>query len=145
MGLFDGIRSKIQPVFDAQKAIMTIVVSAIRADGAISEEEVRRLHSMCARSPVFSQNTVEQDDRLIDFAVDVGDQFGDDCLRLAAEALEPALRQTAFAFATEMVLADGIVGDEEETYMAALAGILGLNENLARAIIEVTLIRARAA
>lgn len=144
MGLFDGLKNKTQPQFNTQKAVMTIVVSAVAADGNASDEEISRLRSMCARSPVFSANTREQDDAVIDFAVNVISQMDTaSLLNAAAGALTPELKETAFAFAVEMVLADGMVGADEEAFISQLADALGIDEDLGRAVIQVTLIRAR--
>jgi len=143
MGLFDGFKTKTQPVFTAQKAVMTIVIAAIKADGNVSDEEVGRLRSMCARSPLFSANSKEEDDAVIDFALNVSDQLGTDAVKKAAEALTPELKETAFAFATEIVLADSMVGEKEEAFISQLAGVLGVSDDLGRAVIQVTMIRAR--
>lgn len=143
MGLFDGFKGEVQPTFDPQRAIMTIVIAAIKADGNVSDEEVGHLRSMCARSPIFASNSKEEDDAVIHFALNVTDQLGTGAIERAAEALRSELRETAFAFATEMVLADGMVGEKEEAFISQLAGSLGISEELGRAVIAVTTIRAR--
>jgi len=143
MGLFDGFKAKVQPTFNTQKAIMTIVIAAIKADGNVSDDEVGRLRSMCARSPIFSANSKDEDDSIIDFALNVSDQLGANAIAQAAEALKPEMRETAFAFATEMVLADGMVGAKEEAFISQLAEALGVSEETGRAVILVTMIRGR--
>lgn len=143
MGLFDGMKTKMSPTFDPQKAIMTIVIAAIKVDGNVSDEEIGYLRSMCARSPIFANNTKDEDDSVIDFASNVTEQLAMDGVKRAAESLTEELRQTAFAFATEMVLADGMVGDQEEAFITDLAEMLGVDGDMARSVIEVTLIRAR--
>jgi creatinine amidohydrolase/Fe(II)-dependent formamide hydrolase-like protein len=109
MSLFDRFKTRPEPKFNTQKSMMTIVVAAIMADGKISDEEVVRLRSMCANSPVFSSNTRDEDDAVIGFAQNASEQLGIDAIRRAAEGLTPELRETAFAYATEMVLADTFV------------------------------------
>lgn len=143
MGLFDSLKSKTEPSFDPQKSVMTIVIASIMADGDASDEEIGRLRTMCARSPIYAKNTKEEDDAVIDFAINVIKQLGDDGIAKAGNALKPELKETAFAFATEIILADGIVGDDEEQFLTQLAKTLDLSDALARAIIEVTLIRGR--
>ena len=143
MGLFDGFKTKTQPTFNTQKAIMTIVIAAIKADGSVSEEEVGRLRSMCVRSPIFSTNSKDQDEAVIDFALNVSDQLGMEAVKKAALVLTPDLKETAFAFAVEMILADGMVGDKEEAFISQLAGMLDVSEELGKAVILVTMIRAR--
>lgn len=145
MGLFDGLKSKESPTFDPQKSIMTIVFAAVAVDGNVSDEEVGYVRSMCARSPIFAKNTKAEDDALIDFADNVIQQLGNDALSVAAEALSPELKQTAFAYAAEIVLADGMVGESEEAFITHLSDILDVDGDLAKTIINVTLIRQRGA
>lgn len=143
MGLFDGFTKEAQLTFNTQKAIMTIVMAAVAADGEVSDEEVSRLRSMCARSPIFASNAKEEDDAVIDFAIKAVNQLKGDAIKKAAEALKPELRETAFAFATEMVMADGTVGQEEEAFIGQLTSTLGISNDLAKAVIQVTMMRMR--
>lgn len=143
MGLFDSLRAKPAPQFDTQRAVMTIVIAALAADGDVDDEEVARMRSMCARSPIFARNSKQEDDRVIDFALASVRQMGSDAIARAAEALTPPLRETAFAFAVEIVMADGHVGPQEEVFIDRLASLLGVDEGLARAVIGVTAIRSR--
>lgn len=145
MGIFDRLRSAGAPTFDAQRAIMTIVVAAVKADGTVSEEEVLRLRTMCARSPIFASNSKEKDDTIISFADNVTDQLGDSAIGHAAASLQQELRETAFAFACDMVLADGLVGSKEEQYLTGLASTLELSDEVLNAVVLATVIRHRAA
>lgn len=143
MGLFDAFKASNPIDFDEQEAIMTIVISAIMADGQADDEEVGRLRSMCARSPVFASNPVERDDRIINFAVRAISQLGRDAVVKAAAALRPPLREVAFAFAVEVVMADGVVGTEEEKFITDLATALGIGNRVAEAVVLTTTIRCR--
>ena len=142
MGLFSGFKSA-EPKFNPQKAVMTIVVAAIKADGDVSDEEIRRLRSMCARSPIFASNSKEEDDEVISFADTITTQLKAAAIEKAAATLKPELRETAFAFACEMVLSDGIVGDAEDTFISKLAQSLGISEDIGRAVVTATVIRMR--
>lgn len=122
---------------------MTIVIGAIKADGEVSDDEVTRLRSMCARSPIFASNSKEEDDAVIGWADNVTTQLKENAFLKAAAVLKPELRETAFAFACEMVLADGMVGDDEEQFISFLAQTLGISEELGSAIVQVTIIRMR--
>lgn len=143
MGLFDSFRAKTEPEFDTQRAVMTIVITALAADGEVDDEEVARMRSMCARSPIFAHNSKQEDDRVIDFALASIRRLGNDALGRAAAALTPPLRETAFAFAVEIVMADGHVGAQEEAFIDRLVRLLEVDEDVARAVIGVTAIRAR--
>jgi tellurite resistance protein len=145
MGLFDSFRSDVTPTFGVQQAIMTIVIAAVMADGEIADEEVGRVRSMCALSPIFATNTQEQDMAVIRFAVNVVSQMKQQAITKAAEVLKPELRETAFAFACDMVLADGMVGQNEETFLTSLMNALGLSENAGRSLVWATIVRNRGA
>lgn len=143
MGLFDSFRSTMTPTFNVQQAIMTIVVAAVMADGEIADEEIGRIRSMCALSPIFAGNAHEQDMAVIRFAVNTVSQMKEEAVVKAAEVLKPELRETAFAFACDMVLADGMVGQNEEAFLTSLMNVVGIPENSARSLIWATLVRNR--
>lgn len=144
MRFFSGLKG-VEPVFNVQKAIMTIVIAAIKADGDVSDDEVDRLRSMCARSPIFARNSKEEDDAVIAFGDNVTSQLKLDAIDRAAAALKPELRETAFAFACEMILADGIVGEAEDNFISMLADRLGVNEEVGTAVVQATIVRMRGA
>ena len=124
-------------------AIMTIVVAAVKADGQVADEEVMRIRSMCARSPIFRTNSVDQDTAIINFADSVTTQLGHDAIVQAAQRLTPELRETAFAFACDMVLADGVVGSSEEGFLEGLVRDLMISPEVGQSIVRVTVIRNR--
>ncbi|MEI9975308.1 MAG: hypothetical protein WDO73_26555 [Ignavibacteriota bacterium] len=95
--------------------------------------------------PDLRNHSKEEDDAVINFADNVTTQLKAEAIAKAAAALKPELRETAFAFACEMVLADGIVGESEEGFISGLAEKLGITEELGSAVVQVTIIRMRAA
>jgi tellurite resistance protein len=143
MGLFDGFRGPTEKKLSADEAIMTVVLGAIMADGEVDDDEVTRLKAMCVLSPIYARNTSERDRNIVQRALNQVSQDGEQAMRRAAAALSPALRETAFAFACDMVLADGVLASSEERFVEQLAETLELAPALARAIVQVTLIRNR--
>lgn len=143
MGLFDSFRSEIAPNFNPQQAIMTIVIAAVMSDGEVADEEVARVRSMCLLSPIFASNSHDQTPALIRQAININGQMGEQAISKAAEVLNPELRETAFAFACDMVLADGIVGHSEEAFLNLLMSRLSVSENAGRSLVWATLVRNR--
>lgn len=146
MGLFDKLRSTTDLQFDDQQAVMAIVLGAIAADGDIADDELHRMRLMCSLSPLFARNTREQDDRVIDYCVQAFRQTNWDTEQVvakAAEALAPSLRETAFAFACDMLLADGTVTSSEESFLIDLAGRLSVPDATVQAVVDTTIIRNR--
>jgi len=144
MGFFSGLKAS-KPTFNVQRAVMTIVVAAVKADGKVSADEITRLRSICARSPIFAANAKEEDDAVIGWADNVTTHLKAEAISAAAAALKPELRETAFSFACEIVLADGIAGDDEEKFISMLGKELGITEQLGSAIVQTTIIRMRGA
>ena len=143
MGLFDKLRGSSAVTFNPQQALMTIVVAAVKADGHVSDDEIRRIRSLCLLNPLFATNSTEQDNAIFRFADNTTHQLGAQAVAMAAAALPSALRETAFAYACDMVLADGIVTADEEHTIIDLAEKLGVTEELAHAIVTTTIVRNR--
>lgn len=143
MGLFDGIRASLDQGFNTQEAVMTIVIAAVLADGDIADEEVSRVRSMCSLSPLFASNTGNEDMTVINYALRKNKQLGSDACAAAGRELSIELREMAFAFACDMVMADSMVDIKEEIFLDTLADQLEISKPIARSIVDVTLIRNR--
>jgi len=143
MSFLDRLRDTGNLRFDVQRAIMTVVAFAQLADGDVSDEEVARLRAMCALSPIFASNTREQDVEAIKFSISAINTLGNQAIAQAASALSPELRETAFAFACDIILADGIATDEEQKFLAELVRTLALSDEVASVLVQATLIRNR--
>jgi len=143
MGLFDGLKGSGGQAINTQQAIMMIVLSAIEADGDIADEEITRLRAMCFLSPIFASNSKDQDLMVLKFASDRNERLGSESLAVAGSNLSPELRETAFAFACDMILADGVVGSTEEAFLEKAVSQLEIDLEIAQSIVNVTLIRNR--
>jgi uncharacterized tellurite resistance protein B-like protein len=145
MGIFDKLRSSAAPTFDVQRSIMTIIVAAVKSDDSVSEDEILRVRSICSGTQIFASNTTAQDDAVISFADNVTNTLGDSAIDHAAQGLKQELRETAFALACDMVLADGILSEREEAYLTRLASRLAIPEHVIGTVVEATIIRNRSA
>ena len=142
MGLFDKIRSQASRVtLDAQKAVMTVIVAAVKADGNIEDDEVAQIRSLCVWSPIFARNSKEEDDALIVFADNfTADEGLEVAVSKAGEALSTALRETAFCFASRIAFSDGYLGEKEKVFLYHLVPWLKIDEDKALQIVEVVAI-----
>ena len=61
----------------------------------------------------------------------------------ARDSLSQDLREAAFAVATDLVLAEGIVGEEEKNFLNDLYQALGVSSEIAIQIVQVILIKNR--
>jgi hypothetical protein len=61
----------------------------------------------------------------------------------AKDCLSQDLRESAFAIATDLVLAEGVVAEEEKNFLNDLYQALGVSSEMAIQIIQVILIKNR--
>ena len=147
MGLFDkvmGTGFRREPELNARDAFAGILLATIAGDGHISDEEKEAFIAVSNRMRLFKAQSIPDFNAMIDKLFGVSHRKGNDTLlRLAAEALPPELRDTAFAVAADLVFADGAVDDEEVRLLESLQEALSVSEPLAQKIIDVLAIKNR--
>ena len=125
------------------EALMTVAVLAMDADDCYSFSEMQRLLAMSWLHPLF-RDTESSVDRFI------GLRFADLRARGRAVLLEdsfrvlsPRLRETAYAWAAEVVHADGSVNGKEHAFLGELARRFEVPGPLARKVQAVVAILRR--
>ena len=150
MGLFDQ-------VFDHQKvaasgaelspaeAFASITLVAIAADGYLADQEGEDMSLLLSRMNLFNDYRGEALNRMLDSLLDRLKQEGPGQLVARAKVcLPPDLRETAFAIATDLILSDRTVTQQEQAFLDDLYRILELPEQLALQIVHVMTIKNRA-
>ena len=93
---------------DAQEALVCTMVLVAAADGAITDREIGVMSGVVQTLPAFQDFSSERLEVATGAAVDLLEE--DDGLthagKMIREALEPRLRETAYALACEVVAAD---------------------------------------
>ena len=148
MGLFDknvlGSQSQVKDVLSPAEAVVAITLGAIASDGYISEEEVHRVSAILSRMKLFQSYANDGIVGMFDKLLNLLRSEGIDSLFRAAQASLPEnLRESAFALATDMVLADGVVTREEQDFLNDLYHCLGIASDVANQIVQVILIKNR--
>jgi uncharacterized membrane protein YebE (DUF533 family) len=96
---------------DAPEALVLTMVLVAAADGGMTDREIGVMAGQVQTLPVFREFTTEQLGAVTDAAVRLLNE--EDGLQRAAElirgALEPRLRETAYALACEVVAASQVV------------------------------------
>lgn len=138
-GLFDGLKGKgMSERFDVPLAVMIPMVAMMWADEKKDETEGRTIYALCEASPIYANHSRSDVGKLIEqadgYRLELGDKGA--CTK-AAEALSEPLRQTAFAFAMQVLFADGKVADTEKAETEKMAAWLGLEGSLPREILKV--------
>jgi hypothetical protein len=144
MGLFDSLfggmegGGKLTP----QEAFAGVLLGASACDGHIADDEVAGLITTLIRMKLFQRwtdkNYNQSLNKLHGFLKKKGvDALIDACV----EALPGELPETAFANACNIVLADGVVEDDEKEFVNNLMIKLGIAQERALAIIRVMVIK----
>jgi tellurite resistance protein len=147
MGLFDAVlgkESQDQAALNPAEAFAVIILAATASEGYLSTEQTNCITSMLSRMKLFKSYSNELMNRLFDKILGIlqGEDFNF-LFNAAKESLSQDLREAAFAVATDLVLAEGIVNDEEKNFLNDLYQALGVSSEIAIQIVQVMLIKNR--
>ena len=141
MSLFDDViddGSFEEQPFGPQEGFAGVMLGASACDGHIADEEVQSLMTILHRMKLYSRVTPNQFGSMMDRLLGVLKRGGPEKLMdQAVPAVPPELRETAFANAVDIVLADGIVEPDEKEFIDKLSGQMEMEEKRAKAIIKV--------
>ena len=145
MGLFDKIaggRKQTQTTLGPAEAFAAIALIAVAADGYATDSESLAISTTLSRMQLFRSYPVDVMRKMLDKLLGILQREGVDILFNAAMATLPdELKETAFAVATDIVLADGEVTEEEEKLLNDLYRALEVSEETAIKIIDVMMIK----
>ena len=145
MGLFDKVFGGNQPEkLNAQEAFTGVLFAAVAADGVINQEEMISIIAIVNRMKLYKGTNEKQMRAMVDKIVNILKKQGPSPLIAAAkETLTPEMKETAFAAAADLVLADGTVEPEEQKLLEELQQVLAIPEDKALKITEVLVIKNR--
>jgi tellurite resistance protein len=125
-------------------AFAAVIVAAIAADGYLAPEEADALLSSLSRMHLFSEYSEEALHHLLESLCQQLQHDGVDALfAIAKHAIPTTLHATAFAVATDLVLADGLVSGEEQDFLKDLCQVLAIDQATATKIVDVMIIKNR--
>lgn len=147
MGLFDnmfGGNEGGKPL-TKHEAFAGILLAASAVDGHIASEEISNLITAVSRMQLFSNFNDDKYSRMFDRLLKILKK--DDGVELLIEKcvqeLPDELRETAFANACDIVLADGVVEPEEKALIEKLQNELEIPGDEAMDIVKVMVIKNR--
>jgi len=143
MGIFDKVLGveKGQP-FGPHEGFAGVLLGASACDGHIAEDELQSLFTMLARMKMYQRYGDKQWSQLMNRLVGVLKRRGvDELLDQAVQALPAELNETVFANAVDIVLADGIVEEDEKEFIDKLQTQLGIDSKTAVTIVKVMVIK----
>ncbi len=145
MGLFDrvkGVKEAENIKLTKEESFASISLAAIAADGVITEEEAQGMVVGLVRMKMFAGYNSNQMGAMLNKLVGIIRKQGIDALlSMAKEGLSPDMKETAFAVATDLALADGEIAEKEKQILTKIQQDLGIPEDKAVTIIEVLLIK----
>lgn len=147
MGLFDrvsGTPRTTESNFSPAEAFAAIMLVAVASDGYLSDEEAQGLSTSLSRMQLFRSYPGDVTRKMFDRLLSILQRQGiKSLLNMALAVLPHDLYETAFAMATDLVLADGEVTQEEEELLNDLHRALEIPEEEAIKIIDVMVIKNR--
>lgn len=145
MGLFDKVfntQTKAQEVFSPAEAYAALTLVAIASDGYLSDQEVEGFITNLNRMQLFKNYSADVMRRMIDKLFSILRRDGANVLFNAAKTSLPyEMAASVFAVATDLILVDGVVTEEEQTFLNQLYEALDLSSETAMKIVEVMMLK----
>ncbi len=146
MGLFDSLfggmdgGGRLSP----QEAFAGILMGATACDGHLADDEVNGLCVALTRMKLYERMNDKQFNQMLNKLYGVIKKKGvefliDGCV----EQLPTGLEKTAFANACDIVLADGVIEDDEKEFIEKLRKKLNLEGPVAKVIAEIMVVKNR--
>jgi uncharacterized tellurite resistance protein B-like protein len=144
MFLLDQIRQAPAPVhdsMDAAEAFAAIALIAVASDGDLADEELHTLINTLSRMQLFKTDR-DRVTPLIQNLLNLLKHKGiGTVFNIAKAGLPYDLRESVFAVATDLVLADGKVAEREQILLDQLYRALDIHHQTATKIVEVIVIK----
>ena len=143
MGLFDTVlKPKPSVVYTPKsepEAWIAIMFSCMAADENLSDAETSELSQIVVYKTLFNNyDKVELYKTAMAMQLQLGSK---ELIDRSVDKVSPENKPTLFALIVELLLADGILADQEKEITDYLASALDLDNALAEKIIEVILIK----
>ncbi|HLP55281.1 MAG TPA: tellurite resistance TerB family protein [Fluviicola sp.] len=145
MGLFDKLFNSNPSTVtytpkNEQEAWIAIMYACIAADGDVSEAETDKMIQFLVYKSMFKGDNIIEN--LYKPAMTAQKQIGSKAVIDSSTSLiSDDGKPTLFALIMELLLADGILGDQEREIVEYLSESLKLESSLAQKIVEVMLIK----
>ncbi|MEO1432835.1 MAG: tellurite resistance TerB family protein [Cyanobacteria bacterium J06632_19] len=146
MSLFDrasGSQSRIQNALSPAEALTCIVLIAVAPDGNLSSKQAHDIHESLSNLKLFNSYSTDDMQSMFDVLSSIIRHEGvNNLFDSGKDSLSEELRETAFAVATDLVLADGILFEEQD-FLVDLYQALRIRGEIGQKIIEVMFIKNR--
>ena len=142
MSVFDDVlgdsNSFSEKAFGPQEGVAGVLLGASACDGHIADEEVQSLMTILGRMNLYSRLSGQNFGNMMDRLMGTLKKGGPErLLEKALPAVPPELRETVFVNACDIVLADGVVDDDEKEFIDKLMSQLEIDDDRAKTIVKV--------
>jgi hypothetical protein len=145
MNLLDtilGIDNQSPEVLTSAEAFAAIVLGAITPDGLLSEQQTCNISYVLSRIKLFNSYSEDAMNKLLEKVLNILRHDGFNALfNLAKASLSSELRETAFAVAADLVLAEAIATEEEKNFLNDLSHALDIPHDSTVQILHVLMIK----
>jgi tellurite resistance protein len=145
MGWFTSSKTpESSDTFTKQEAFLAIALATSAADGTIDESEAKGMFAYLLQMKMFNGYTNRQMSDVFKKLVTVLQNEGvGGLVTIAKSSLPDDLRETAFACAVDIALADGVIEDSEKALLEELQQVLEVSDDIGGKILEVMIIKNR--
>ncbi|MGB3640819.1 MAG: tellurite resistance TerB family protein [Rivularia sp. (in: cyanobacteria)] len=138
-----GSQGGVQNALTAGEAFTVIALIAVAPDGNLSQKQSSDIYRALSNLKALNSHSKDDMQSMLEELSGIIRHEGINSLFDAAkDSMQEDLRETAFALATDLVLADGIL-DGEEDFLTELYQALRIRCEIGQKIIEVMLIKNR--
>lgn len=142
MSLFDKVLGIKEEKLNKEESFAAITLSAIAANGYISEEEGIGIITGLSRMHLFENYDNKRMKSMFNKLLNIiRNQSVNTLVTMSKDNLSHELRETAFAVATDLALTDGTIDKSEKDILTEIQESLEISEETAVKIIEVMLIK----
>jgi tellurite resistance protein len=144
VGLFDSLFGSVEAStkLTVPEAFAGVLMAASACDGHIAEDEVQGLVTTLIRMKLYQRFTDKQYNQMLNKLYGAIKKKGvDSMVDACADALPQPLRDTAFANAVDIVLADGVLEPDERAFVNRLQSKLSVEKQKAMEIVEIMVIK----
>jgi tellurite resistance protein len=139
---FEGFGAKTD--FGPHEGVAGVLLGASACDGHIADEEVQALMIALGRMKLYQRVSERNFGSMMDRLLGLLKRGGPEkLLEKTAPVVPPELAETVFANACNIILADGVVEDDEKEFLNNIMRRLEIPAERAKAIVRVMVIKNR--
>jgi tellurite resistance protein len=140
--VFGDMGGEKRAAFGPREGVAGILLGASACDGHIADEEVQSLMGCLMRMKLYERATEREFGKMMESLVALLKRGGPEKLvEKCAPCVPSELAETVFANACNIVLADGVVEDEEKEFLSTIMGQLDIAPDRAKKIIQIMVIK----